>query len=80
MTNSAKLRKVIKNRGMKYGFLAESLGLSGYGLQRKIDGKSEFKAKEIEKLSELLQLTLEHKEEIFFAKDVDKTSTQPATA
>jgi len=72
MTNSNELRRVIQESGMKLKFLAEELGLSRYGFQKKLDGKSEFKASEIERLCQLLRLEdLQIRQNIFFAKKVD---------
>lgn len=71
MTNSSRFRAVVAERGMKYKFLAQELGLSPYGLQKKIDNDSEFKASEIEKLSILLSLPKDKRDDIFFAKESD---------
>lgn len=72
MTDTVKLRKAIAAKGIKLGFVAEAVGLSCYGLQRKINNKSEFKAGEIAALSELLDLTTEERDEIFFARKRDE--------
>lgn len=67
LTDSKELRRIIRNKGLKLKFVAEKLGLSPYGLSRKIDNKQEFKTGEIAVLCELLEITsLEHKESIFF--------------
>lgn len=72
MTNSNELRRVIQESGLKLQFLAKELGLSRYGFQKKLDGKSEFKASEIERLCQLLRLEdLQIRQNIFFAKKVD---------
>lgn len=67
MTNTYELRKAIEQAGLKYKYLAEQLGLSTYGLQKKIDNVNEFKASEIEKLSDILSLSVEQRMSIFFA-------------
>lgn len=67
MTNTYELRKAIEQSGLKYKYLAEQLGLSTYGLQKKIDNVNEFKASEIEKLSDILSLSVEKRMSIFFA-------------
>lgn len=51
--------------------LAESLGLSRQGLYNKLTGRKEFKSSEIKRLSKLLALSPEEKEQIFFADGVD---------
>ena len=68
MTDSAKLREIILNSGIKYKTIAEKLGISSYALQLKIDNKNEFKSSEIKVLCEILGITsLKMKESIFFA-------------
>lgn len=67
LTNTYELRKAIEQAGLKYKYLAEQLGLSTYGLQKKIDNVNEFKASEIEKLSDILSLSVEQRMSIFFA-------------
>lgn len=72
MTNTKLLEEKIAKSGLKKKYIAESLGLTGYGLQKKITNKTEFKASEIAKLCEVLNIeSSEEKEEIFFAKVVD---------
>ena len=68
MTDTKALRTAIEKTGMKYKFIAEELGLSTYGLQLKIENDNEFKISEVDKLSELLHLTILEKDAIFFAK------------
>lgn len=47
MTDSKALRALVKQRGLKLGYIANQMGLSPYGLQRKIDNLSEFKTSEV---------------------------------
>jgi len=68
MTDTKLLRDIIKTSGLKYAHLARALGLSPFGLQKKIDNDTEFKAGEIKKLCDILRLSLEEKENVFFAK------------
>ena len=53
--------------------IAKAIGLkSAFGLMKKVKNENEFKAKEINALCELLNITsLKEKERIFFAKKVD---------
>lgn len=67
MTDSQGLRSAIKDSGLKYIKIAETLGITTYCLQRKIDNHSEFKASEMLKLSELLGLDSMKRDSIFFA-------------
>lgn len=77
MTNTDRLNEVIKMSGLKKKWIAEKLGLSYFGLQKKIDNENEFKAGEIKKLCELLAITsLKSRDEIFFAENVDKMTTR----
>lgn len=72
MTNTKVLRDLIESKGLKLKFIAEQLGLSAYGFQLKLDNQREFKASEIAKLCELLDIrSMKLKEEIFFVKEVD---------
>lgn len=73
MTNTELLEKKIDKSGYKKSYIAKAIGLkSAFGLAKKIRNESEFKAKEINKLCELLKIeSLEEKERIFFAKNVD---------
>ena len=72
MTNTALLEEIIKESGYKRSYIAKAIGLkSAYGLAKKIRNESEFKAKEINALCELLKIdSLEEKERIFFAPEV----------
>ena len=66
MTKTQELRDLIKEAGLKYNYLAGTLGLSAYGLQKKIENKSEFRASEIQILVRELKLTTAQMVEIFF--------------
>lgn len=67
MTDSDLLREIIQEKGLKYQFLAKKMGLTPYGLSLKIDNENEFKASEISILSNLLDLTQDVRDKIFFA-------------
>jgi DNA-binding Xre family transcriptional regulator len=66
------LRKVIADSGLKYKYIAQKLDIEAYSLQKKIDNVTEFKASEILKLCEVLNIE-DHdlKEHIFFSPSVD---------
>lgn len=67
MTNTELLRKIILSKGLKYSYIAERLNISHQSLIRKIENETEFKAREIKKLCELLEINdYEEKESIFF--------------
>lgn len=71
MTDSVALKGVIKRSGLKYGKIAECIGISAYTLQKKIDNVTEFKASEIAKLASLLSLSKSEVNNIFFATQGD---------
>lgn len=76
MTDTKKLLEAIKDSGLRKGFIAGKLGITTYGFQKKVENKSQFKAEEIKILCDLLGITsLEEKERIFFASNVDKMPT-----
>lgn len=68
MTDTKKLRERISSAGLKLKFVAQTLGITPYALQMKIDNDREFKVSEVDALAVLLNLTLLEKDEIFFAK------------
>lgn len=67
MTDTELLRERIEQSGYKMSFIAQKLKLSYQGLLNKISNKSEFKASEIQALSDLLSLSNKDKSRIFFA-------------
>lgn len=71
MTNSNLLRVKIDESGYKLRFVAGKLGITYQGFSKKINNETEFKATEIQILKELLNLTDEERDKIFFALDVD---------
>lgn len=71
--DSEKLRNYIDSKGLKYGYIAEQLGIKVIQtLQRKIDGVYDFKLSEVIILIDLLGLIwekdLELIKEIFLSK------------
>lgn len=76
MTNTELLKDKIRQSGLKLGFIAEKLDTSYHWLNKKMNNEVEFKVCEIQTLCELLNITsLKEKDEIFFAKNVEKSST-----
>lgn len=67
MTNSKALKKSIKDSGYRIYFIASKLDITYQGLLKKINNESEFKASEIKKLCEMLNISRDDKETIFFA-------------
>lgn len=67
MTDTEKLREIIRRSGLKHSFIASSLGIGTAALTNKITNRSDFKASEIDALCKLLKIeSLEEKEKIFF--------------
>lgn len=75
MTDTTKLREMIRERGLKLKFIAEKLGITTYGLKLKIENEHEFKPSEIVIMCDILDIkSLKVKEEIFFVKNDDEKS------
>lgn len=71
MTNTALLRKKIDESGYKLRFIAKQIGITYQGFLKKINNESEFKASEIKNLQDLLNLTDEERDMIFFTVNVE---------
>ena len=71
MTNTALLRKKIDESGYKLRFIAKQIGITYQGFLKKINNETEFKAKEIMILCDLLKIDIQEKELIFFIANVD---------
>lgn len=66
MTNTNLLRKKLDESGYKSRFIAKQLGITYQGFLKKINNETEFKASEIQSLKEILNLTDEERDMIFF--------------
>lgn len=67
MTDSKKLREKITASGLNIKFIATSIGITREGLYNKLNNLTEFKSSEIVKLTELLNLSRDERDDIFFA-------------
>ena len=76
MTNTKLFRDTVESCGIKYKMIAKTVGITPYGLQKKIENDTQFKAEEIAAISELLRLSIRQRDAIFFAKNVDVNSTR----
>lgn len=66
MTNTKLLREKIDASGLKLQYIADQLGITRFGLYKKLQDGSEFKPSQIVKLCELLRIeTAEEREQIF---------------
>jgi DNA-binding XRE family transcriptional regulator len=66
MVDSERLKEAIKESGLKKVFIAEKLGISYQGYQKKENGKSDFLANEVSIMKDLLHLTNKEVAEILF--------------
>lgn len=77
MVNTALLEDAIRKSGKKKSYLADKIGCSYQSLRMRCNNIYDFKSSDIEILcSELNISSLIEKERIFFAKNVDKASTE----
>lgn len=66
MTNTKLLREKIEASGLKLQYIADQLGITRFGLYKKLQDGSEFKPSQIVKLCELLRIeTIEERAQIF---------------
>ena len=73
MTNTELLEQLINTKGIKKGKIAEKLSISYNTLKRKINNEVPLNAGEIALMCEILEIvSLEDKEAIFFAVNVDR--------
>lgn len=73
MTDTLLLKEKIASSGLRIGFIANRLGIERTTLWKKVNNERSFKQKEIMQMCEILRIdSLEEKERIFFATDVDK--------
>ena len=75
MTDVKGLSEEIAKSGLKISYIADALGLSREGLYKKLNNETEFKASEIMKMKEVLGLSNERRDDIFFANEVERKST-----
>ena len=71
MTDTKLLRDTVEASGLKYKAIARYVGLTPYGLQKKIDNDTQYKADEIVAISNLLNLSDVQRDAIFFARHVE---------
>lgn len=74
MTDGKRLKDIIKQRGVKLGFLCEQLKLSRATFRGRLANKTEFTASEILILSDILNLDANERDSIFFAHQSELNS------
>ncbi len=65
------LKSKIKDSGFKIRFLSDQIGISYQAFYNKLENRTQFLASEIMKLSNLLKLSVEERNSIFFAESVN---------
>ena len=66
MTNSELLKETINEKGIKTGFICEKLGISRQALSKRLAAKSDFRADEIAIMCNILNLSAQDMNAIFF--------------
>lgn len=72
MTNTPEIRALLYASGYKLQHVARVLHITPNTLRRKLDGDTEFKLSEAERLSALLRLTPDQREKYFFGEEQPK--------
>ena len=60
------LKNKIKQKGLKFNYISDCIGISYYALNLKIEGKNEFKPSEIQILCKILDIKTSERDKIFF--------------
>ena len=68
MTDKNLLYYFVKRAGFKNKDIAEAIGITPSGYTLKISNKSDFRQSEIKTICDLLELTVEERDRVFFAK------------
>ena len=72
MTNTERLKEIISRSGIKLDAILNATGIKSYAtLRGRINNETEFTASEIRAIAELLRMTPEERDEIFFATDAE---------
>lgn len=67
MTNTELFRKKVEEKGITIKFLALKIGITRESLYNKLNNETEFKASEISRITDVLELTSKERDDIFFA-------------
>ena len=68
MTDKNLLYYFVKRAGFKNKDIAEAIGITPSGYTLKISNRSDFRQSEIKTICDLLELTVEERDRVFFAK------------
>ena len=61
------LENLIRESGIKKGFISEQMGITRASFANKINNRSEFTGSQIKAITDILKLTQEQRESIFFS-------------
>ena len=75
MTNYAKLRGLMVERGVEVSKLAMLLGISRQATSEKLNGRSKISLLDAQKISEALRMTKDERDAIFFGEPVKSEAT-----
>ena len=67
MTDKNLLYYFVKRAGFKNKDIAEAIGITSAGYSLKISNKSDFRQSEIKTICDMLSLTVEERDRVFFA-------------
>ena len=70
-----RLKELIVESGMKKNHIAAQLGITDGSLRNKLDGKTSFKWREVQALAQILNLSREDCERLFFNPEVPESAT-----
>ena len=76
LTDVSMLLSKIEKSGYKKNYIAQKMGITTATLSNKLNGRRDFLVKEIRTLSQILGLTPNEREQIFFKSNVDRISTK----
>lgn len=75
MTNYAKLKGLMAERGMEVSKLASILGISRQAMSDKINGRSKISLLDAQKISSALNMNKDERDAIFFSELVKSEAT-----
>lgn len=68
MTDTALLKSAIDKSGYKLGYIADQMGIARNTLYRKVNGKSDFTAEQMNDICKLLRIQARDRPRIFYPK------------
>lgn len=71
MVQTEELKKKMAASGFRNNYICEQIGITRQALDKKINNKSPFRASEIYVMVDLLKLSNEEKQSIFYAENVN---------